>query len=595
MRTIFTKYQLPLFFLLSCLLSWWAFPPLSGVISQSVAITAAIVIALTMGRTSLREWWNRLTTLRRLAIPILILAILSMTLNACASSQEAAPITVPAGAKAGDLVNMAACTYTAHDVEYKADCGTLVVPENRSKLESRLIALPVTRVHALNDNPAEPIFFFQGGPGLHNRTSNLEGIIDNHDFVIVGYRGADGSVVLECPEISEAIRNAPSDMLSDAALDSYTVATRQCAERLQSEGIDLAGYTITETIDDMEAARAALGYDKINLLGQSYGTRVEIIYEQRYHESLKRVVMVAVNPPGHLMWDPKVTDAQIEDYGKLCAKDAQCSARTGDLAASMRHVSETMPDRWLIFPIDKGAVKATTFVMLFETIQPPDTPVPLNAPAAIDMWLAAEKGDYSGIAFLSMGRNAFLPNLFVWGHFLSLGGSVKDYRDRSPEFVAGLNPPGSVLGSPASYWYMPMVPGWPDNRIPEEYEQVHDTEVETLLISGNLDFACPAQFASDELLPHLRNGHHVILEDLGHVSSFYGSQPEARARLLTTYFNTGEVDTSLYTYQPVNFDAGLGWPGLAKVMLAIVVLVVALLAALVWSIVRWVRRRRPAS
>jgi len=39
---------------------------------------------------------------------------------------------------------------------------------------------------------------------------------------------------------------------------------------LQAGGVDLAGYTIAETIDDMEAARVALGYDRINLMGESY-------------------------------------------------------------------------------------------------------------------------------------------------------------------------------------------------------------------------------------------------------------------------------------------------------------------------------------
>jgi hypothetical protein len=56
----------------------------------------------------------------------------------------------------------------------------------------------------------------------------------------------------------------------------------------------------------------------------------------RYPESLNRVIMVSVNPPGHFIWDPAVTDAQIAHYAELCAKDAACSARTVDLVATMR-------------------------------------------------------------------------------------------------------------------------------------------------------------------------------------------------------------------------------------------------------------------
>jgi pimeloyl-ACP methyl ester carboxylesterase len=458
-----------------------------------------------------------------------------------------------------------------------------------------LIALPVVRVRALSDNPAEPIFFFQGGPGSSNmHFQHLEGLVDRHDFVLVGYRGVDGSDLLDCPEISEAIRKS-SDLLSDTALASYGEASARCAERWQAEGVDLAGYTIAEVINDMEAARVALGYERINLLGESYGTRVELIYEWMYPDSLQRVVQVAVNPPGHFLWKAHDVDAQIEDYAKLCAKDAGCHARTGDLAASLRHVAENMPDRWLFIPIDKGGVKATTFIMLMESIQPPDAPVPLSGPAAIDMWLAAEKGDASGMALMSMTRNMFLPNLFVFGDFLSKGGSVDDFYDPARDYRADLDPPDSILGSPLSLFHWGMVGGWPKNLIPEEYFQVHPTDVETLLISGSIDFSTPPQAATEELLPYLTHGQQVILKDFGHTETFWNSQPEARKHMLSTYFSTGQVDSSLYTYQPVNFNVGLGWPGLAKALLGAVLAVIALLAALVWFVVRRIRRRRTLS
>ena len=64
--------------------------------------------------------------------------------------------------------------------------------------------------------------------------------------------------MLERSETSEAIR-ASGDLLSDAALASYSQAGARCAGRWQAEGVDLASYTITEVIDDVEDARIALG------------------------------------------------------------------------------------------------------------------------------------------------------------------------------------------------------------------------------------------------------------------------------------------------------------------------------------------------
>ena len=64
--------------------------------------------------------------------------------------------------------------------------------------------------------------------------------------------------------------------------------------------------------------------------------------------------------------------------------------------------------------------------------------------------------------------------------------------------------------------------------------------------------------------------------------------------MLNTFFDTDEVDDSLYRYQPVNFNVGLGMPGMAKLSLGIVAAVIVVLAALVWAIVRRLRSRLTA-
>jgi len=528
---------------------------------------------------------------RKYQMAIIASIVLILVLAACGGTEEAV-ITVPEGAQVGDLVDLQSCTFTGADGDYAADCGTLVVPENRSDPDSRLIALPVTRLKAESDTPTEPIFWFSGGPGSKNiMRYPLDGVAENHDFVMVGYRGIDGQVVLECPEISQAVRDAPGTVLSSESLAAYTAGTTQCAERLEAEGIDLAGYTLTETVDDIEVARIALGYDRINLYGNSYGSRLQQIYMWRYPESINRVVMVSVNPPGHFIWDPSVTDAQIADYAELCAKDPACSARTDNLVATMREVKENIPDRWMGIPIDKDAVQLLTYFMFVESIQP-DAPVPLSGSAAVDLWLDAAEGDYSGMVLISLSRNLFLPTLFTWGHSLSMGASTGEYHNPSIDYESALNPPDALIGAPISRFWHGFARGWPAHTIDKEYLEVQSSDIEILMVSGNIDFSTPPQFATDELLPHLSNAEQVVLKDIGHTESVWGSQPEARAHLVTTFFDTGEVDASLYTYQPVDFDAGLGWSGMAKILLGIVLAVIGLLVVLVWFVVRRLLRRR---
>jgi hypothetical protein len=216
----------------------------------------------------------------------------------------------------------------------------------------------------------------------------------------------------------------------------------------------------------------------------------------------------------------------------------------------------------------------------------------LSGPAAVDLWLDAAEGDYGGMALISLSRNLFLPTLFTWGHFLSMGSSVDDYRDASLDYETYLDPPDALIGTPMSRFLYGFVEGWPAHTIDEEYFEVQPSDIETLLVSGSIDFSTPPQFATEELLPHLSNGEQVILKDIGHTESIWGSQPEARAHLVTTFFDTGEVDASLYEYQPVNFTVDRDWSGLMRILMAIIVAVIALVIALIGFSIYLVRRRK---
>ena len=98
------------------------------------------------------------------------------------------------------------CHYATERGQYAADCGTLVVPENRADPGSRLIALPVTRIRAKSEESKEPVFFLTGGPGQSNMEFEIASrYTADRDLVLVGYRGVDGSVRLDCPEVESAL------------------------------------------------------------------------------------------------------------------------------------------------------------------------------------------------------------------------------------------------------------------------------------------------------------------------------------------------------------------------------------------------------
>ena len=488
---------------------------------------------------------------------------------------------VPEGAKADDLT-LTRCKARTDSGSWVADCGTLIVRENPADAGSRLIALPIVRIRSTTGDSADPVFWLAGGPGLSNmKFKPPAALLSNHDFVMVGYRGVDGSSTLDCPEYARALHTpAP---LSARSLVTLRAALAQCLTRLQHMGFALARYTMREVVADMEAARAKLGYDRVNLLSESYGTRVAQIYAALHPARVHRSVMIGVNPPEGFVREPHTVDAHIQYYSHLCARDAACSARTSDLAETVRAVNRAMPRRWLCVPIDPDKVKLAAFVLLFNR---------KSAAMVFDAYTAAARGDPSGLALLSAAVDVVIPRAFTWGEMYAKAASAD--LDTARNYEADMSPPDAILGSPLSLlqWGSVDVRRWPIPFLPEELRRVQGSEVQTLLVSGTVDFSTPAALATAELLPALPHGKQVVLAEFGHTADLWNVNPRATERLLTSFYATGVADSSLYRYVAMDFQASPRLPTLAKVLLGFVsTLVVAALVAM-WCVARWVHRRR---
>ena len=531
---------------------------------------------------------NRIFTPARVAALTLIaltaLGLAYLHVNAGGDS-----VSVPAGAHPGQL-QLHACRYATEDGSYRADCGTLVVRENRHKAGSRLIALPVTRIRARWAHPGVPIFRLQGGPGITNMTFEpASRFADRHDVVLVGYRGVDGSTRLDCPEVTSAREHA-REFLTERAFRVDAAAFEACARRLRDNGVDLAGYTLPERVDDLEAARRALGYRQIDLISESAGTRTAMIYAWRYPRSVHRSVMIGVNPPGHFVWDAKTAGEQVRRYAALCAKDASCRRRTPDLSASLHAASQHLPRRFWFLPVKRGNVEAAAFFGLMNATT--DGGGPLSAPMTVDTLLSADQGDGGGAWFLSLMAQLVFPRAQVWGDVAAVGRSDAAYARR---FFASHADRGSVIGSPGTdlIWAGGrLVDSWPASPDENKYTRVRDSKVETLLIGGKLDFATPPQNATRELLPHLANGHQVVLSGLGHTDDFWAYEPDASERLVNTFFASGRVDTSRYRPNSVDFTPSVSHGTIAKIVLSAMLAFAALtVLSLLWLSLR-VRRRQ---
>ena len=528
------------------------------------------------------------TPARIVALAVIGLAVLGLAyLHFGTGTSE---VSVPAGAHPGQLT-LHPCRYATEDGSYRADCGTLVVRENRHKAGSRLIALPVKRIRALSAHPGAPVFRLQGGPGITNTAfPDASRFAGRHDVVLVGYRGVDGSSKLDCREVVSAREHA-RDLLSEKTNRSVAAGFRACAHRLERAGVDLAGYTLPERVDDFDAARRALGYDRIDLVSESAGTRTAMIYAWRYPKRIHRSVMIGVNPPGRFLWDAKTTGELVRRYGALCAKDASCRKRTPDLAASVHSAFEDLPGHFWFLPVKKGNAKAAAFFGLMNATA--DGGGPIAGPRTIDTLLSAGQGDGSGAWFLSLLAQVAFPRAQVWGDVAAVGRSDAAYARR---FFASHADQGSVIGSPGNdlIWAGGrLLDAWPASPDENLYTHVRDSNVETLLVGGSLDFATPPQNATRELLPHLPKGHQVVLANIGHADDFWVYQPRASKQLLNTFLDSGRVDTSLYTPNRIDFTPSVSHGAIAKILLAVILSFAALtIVSLAWMAFRVHRRGR---
>jgi len=165
-----------------------------------------------------------------------------------------------------------------------AKCGKLPVPFDRAHPEGEKIEIYFELYLHTNPGPAESAILLNGGgPGIS--TTFFRGFVltwfaqnlDVHDFLLIDDRGRGFSAAIDCGELQHG--TAP---FADAETD--------CAAQL---GDADSRYGTGDVAMDTDAVRAALGYDKVDYWGASYGGEDVAAYATRFGQHLRSVVLDA--------------------------------------------------------------------------------------------------------------------------------------------------------------------------------------------------------------------------------------------------------------------------------------------------------------
>ena len=212
-------------------------------------------------------------------------------------------------------------------------CLDVNVPLDRSGTAPGSIDLPV-----VVDQGDKPVFLLlAGGPGqgLAGQAGEFGGLfrrlLPNHRFAALDQRGT-GSIALRCP----SLQRLP---LTDLMVPPRR-AVRDCGNLL---GPDRSFYTTTDTVEDIEAVRVALGVEKLTIMGVSYGTYVAERYATAHPDRVERLILDSVVPQRGV--DPFFR-ANFKRAGhvlrKTCARRA-CETVTGDPVRDLARLVRSRP------------------------------------------------------------------------------------------------------------------------------------------------------------------------------------------------------------------------------------------------------------
>ena len=392
--------------------------------------------------------------------------------------------------------------------------GTYKVFENPTKGEGRTIPLHVEVIPALQrENIQPPLFLIDGGPGIgvsnwtyfYSEQDSLYHL--NRDLVFVDARGTGQSQALHCLEMQTTTR------VEELFSSIYTQENIADCLTTYQDTIDFSQYNTANIVHDLEAVRSWLGYEKINLLGSSYGGKVALHYLQHYPESLERVVLHAPTDPrvNHHYQRGFTAHKALQNLFADCIADSLCNATYPNLGEEFRTLQERFATGPLVVPF--GNIGGDSTQIGWEAIA-----------TKIHELLYA---DYDYIRIPKLIHEAYLGNYFPLlqeFHFEPGKPNVFFAKGTYLSIICAeeIELPVTTLDTQTAFLdgqYYPRRKSackmWPVRSIDVSKEAIQKTTIPVLLFSGRMDPVCPPEMGS-KICADLGNCQQITIPFMGH-------------------------------------------------------------------------------
>jgi pimeloyl-ACP methyl ester carboxylesterase len=403
-------------------------------------------------------------------------------------------------------------------VSVAARCGKFSVPEDPDAPEGRHIELAVAVVPAIATRPKpDPLFLLAGGPGqgaiegFVPLLGAFSGIHRDRDLVLIDQRGTGGSNRLGCD-------------MPDDALESPEIPPAEIRRLGQECLAALAGrpefYTTSIAVRDLDAVRAALGYENINLYGGSYGTLVAQHYARRYPERTRTITLDSIVPPAPALVPQIAIQAEraLERVFARCAADPACDGHFPDVAGQFARVDARLRRAPVVVSMadpvtgEIRAVKVTRNHLVTMTRM-----LAYSARTASLLPLliheAATRENYGPLAAQAMMAGEDLEHMIAMG----MHNSVVCSED-APQFEGAVDPAAlekTYIGTVMYDGMRALCQIWPRGAVDADFHQPLHSQVPALLLSGEFDPATPPEYGAAAAAGFERHLH-IVVPGQGH-------------------------------------------------------------------------------
>jgi pimeloyl-ACP methyl ester carboxylesterase len=465
----------------------------------------------------------------------------------CVAALFTAPAAVAAH-RAGDIVTEAGSVTAADGARVAYEIGTLYAPENRLVASSRVIGVGFARIRAKRQTGAPPIFVLPGGPGrsylgaLTGDDAGSKALLaqllpytEAGDVVLVDQRGwSTRGDVLELT-VPEKPLDEPRGRDAEAA--EMTALTRRAVAAYP--GKDLAGYTVVQCAEDVNDLRLALGYPKISLSGQSFGSQWSFAVMRLHPDAVARAVISGTEPLDKAFDMPSQILASLQRVAWEAEQDPKLKPYLpkGGLMEAVRTVEARLRSAPVTVALPASATGPARRIMLgVGDFQGSLLRSPATWPAFV---LSVYYGHYDDLAEEAAQRRANIEGPVRLIEPL-IDSSLGAPSQRA--YLLTTDPATDVLG----FWdfdaLMASAKAWPTPKLDDAFRTPVLNQTPVIFIHGDWDIATPVENMLG-LAPYFPNARAVLVHRGTHRSRepLFAQRPDIAARVLE-FLRTGETD-----------------------------------------------------